>query len=521
MRRGLLATALLFIAQVVALAAAAAPVRNIFVRHSTRPLSAQHGTAFAPFNTITQALQLARRIRFGCPANQSPPSNIPITIHVAAGTYFGAFEPPQSGLETLPLLLNVPHLKLRGALRFDAGAIVPGTRTILRPVKKQQAKQHMVVVTRMNPTAGCGFPVDFLMAGNFVTISGFLFEGMGRDGSTPNTVTEDESALVSIDGVGNFVVSGNYFTHAVFGITARLSRGTIENNQFIDNRGLGLNVSGGSDSFPAKVKIFGNVLTDNGTFSPTAKGGGINLQGAAQTENDLPDLFDAQHFRRVPLPRFYSRTHPHAVPDKLNVSVLLNKVSGSATFGIHVHGYIRNNYEFDPSDLSFLTANVRALFRGNVCTKNGNYGIVIDAGQIRKENIRTHRVNIDATLISTTFAANVSGEAVFSFWRFGNSVSPPPANEKFKFAHDSTMRICGEAMRFRFENRPIDPIDGTPTNNTLIVNGEELEKVPCVPPNQCPVTTLPVNSSNCSDVRPPLTSESQRAPASLLLSSAR
>ena len=74
MRRGLLAIALLFVAQVVALAAAAAPVRNIFVRHSTRPLSLQHGTAFAPFNTITQALQLARKIRFGCPADSIPPS---------------------------------------------------------------------------------------------------------------------------------------------------------------------------------------------------------------------------------------------------------------------------------------------------------------------------------------------------------------------------------------------------------------------------------------------------------------
>src|SRR5262249_10162195 len=59
------------------------------------------GSAAFPFKTITQALELAREIRFGCPATHvSPSSPHTITIHVAPGTYVGAytaFHTPLSG----------------------------------------------------------------------------------------------------------------------------------------------------------------------------------------------------------------------------------------------------------------------------------------------------------------------------------------------------------------------------------------------------------------------------------------
>jgi hypothetical protein len=496
---------MLFITLFVAVAGAAQ--EDIFVDASANNVfpqnGAQNGSAAFPFKTITQALELAREIRFGCPATHVLPSSPhTITIHVASGTYDGAFsaseEPSQ---ETLPLVLNVPNLRLQGALRFKADGTITAPTT-LRPIISQRGKQHMVVVTRTNAPANCRFPALFEMAGDFVTISGIFFEGAAAsDGTRP---ARNESALVSVDRVTNFVVKENYFTHGSFGMTARLSSGQIRDNKFVANNGLGVNVSGGSATFPAIVQIVGNQMRENGTFptaaTPNGFGGGVNLQGAAQTQGDLDTLFAAHSFSSVALPATYDRTnHPELVPDTLDVSVMRNTVASNATFGIHVHGYIRDNYELDPGDPNaVMTANVTARFRENVSMQNENYGIVIDAGQIKIDKVRKHVVNISASFHKNTFLQNQSGNALFGFWRFASSVSAAAASDlTLKFAHDSTMTICGDIKQFSFENRETDPTDLTPTNNTLIVNNVLQERISCVPLQNC-VHEVPPSPPNCS-----------------------
>src|SRR5438477_11215886 len=103
---------MLFIALFVAVAAAAQD--DIFVDGSAPPFSpnetqngTQNGSAAFPFRTITQALELAREIRFGCPATHVLPSSPhTITIHVAPGVYFGTFAASnEPSHETLPLIL--------------------------------------------------------------------------------------------------------------------------------------------------------------------------------------------------------------------------------------------------------------------------------------------------------------------------------------------------------------------------------------------------------------------------------
>jgi hypothetical protein len=427
---------------------------------------------------------LARQIRFGSPGQS--PSNETINVHVAPETYVGVFGAATSTSspdprEALPLILNVPNLKLQGALRFPSDeSLDEESKTILRASTAQSEKQYLIVVTRTKPTTDVDFPTSLVMAGDNVTICGFLFEGIADDGSRPNPLVSPGTALVSIDGISGFLVSGNLFTHAgSFGITTRLASGRIANNDFVENIGVGINVTAGSVSFPATVEVIGNHVRNNGK-------GGIGLQGAAQTEKDA-DLFTAQKFQRFPrLPQFYDRVNlPDEVPDKLDVSVKGNDVSGNGGFGIHVNGYIRDYYTLGPTDPGDLTATVRARFVGNISRSNGNYGIVVAAGQIKLPKRQKYTVNLDVSFESTTLALNGTGPAYFGFWRFATAADFREESDlTFKLAHDSTIAICGDVTQFSFDNRAVDPTDNTATNNELTVNTMPLTGF-CLPTRDC------------------------------------
>jgi len=161
---------------------------------------------------------------------------------------------------------------------------------------------------------------------------------------------------------------------------------------------------------------------------------------------------------------------PDEVPDKLEASVKGNDVTGSGRFGAHVNGYIRDYYRLPPTEAT-VTANVRARFVGNVFRSNGDYGIVVTAGQIKLPNPQTYKVNLDVSFDSTTLEANGTGPALFGFWRFATSEDLGAESDlTFKLAHDSAVTICGDVTQFGFDNRAVDPTDNTATNNALTVN---------------------------------------------------
>jgi hypothetical protein len=445
--------------------AGVAEARSFFVDKAS-VAQIQDGSLARPFHTITRALIFARMSRelgalFDIPYET-------INIHVAPERYVGtfglplSFDTPQEE-ESLPLILNIPDLALQGALRFDsAGQVVPGTETSLRATKAPSLKEHMVLVV-----------------GDHVTISGFLFDGMPTSGL--QAVKDDETALLSIDRVSRFLVSGNVVTRSgTFGITTRFASGSIANNHFIDNVGVGINVTAGSNRYPAVVEIVGNEVRHNGV-------GGIGLQGAAQTERDV-DQFEAQGLQQSFPPEV---KRPNDVPDKLDVSVRGNNVTDNGNFGIQVNGYIRDYYRLLPPDVD-LTASVRARFVGNVSSSNGNYGVVVTAGQIdiskRREN---HTVNLDVAFDSTTLDANGSGPALFGFWHIGPSNDTAKENSpNFRLANDSTITICGDITQFSFDNRAVDPVKQTATNNALTVNTMPLTGF-CVPLHENCVFKMP------------------------------
>ena len=71
---------------------------------------------------------------------------------------------------------------------------------------------------------------------------------------------------------------------------------------------------------------------------------------------------------------------------------------------------------------------------------------------------------------------NGFGPAIFSLWRVGGSIAAESTNPfsmpNPTFAHDSSIKVCGNVTKFHFDNRqdPHPPTNPAPTNNQLIVN---------------------------------------------------
>ena len=459
---------------------AAAGGAALFVdRNSTA--EREDGTASAPFRTITRALDHARRLRFGSSAAGVSPSVNTIIVHIApsAAPYVGSFDPAvfdaasplyDPSKEMLPLMLNIPRLDLRGGTRLleDAdglpSTVVPETVTMLRADQPQGGRQYLVMVTRTNPVPGSEFPESLEMAGDDVTITGLWLEA--------DPAPQIPSAFIGVDAVTDFVVRGNVLASGANGIFTRLASGRIEGNLALNNV-VAFFLTGGSSRLPGILTVRGNRVTGQ-----RAAGGGLYLMGAGETGNRRRDLdFGANRFRRVMLPAVYDPlASPGEVPDKLQVDVIHNEFSNSQN-GVRVVGYVQDPYSAAPGQDE--TANIRASFRDNVVSSNQHYGLVADAAQIPLGDRR--RVSMDLSFAGTTMDGNGFGPAIFTFWRYAGSISlgsPTPFLQPNPvFAHDSTIRICGDVTVFHYDNRqdPHPPTNPAPTNNRLLVNNVELD----------------------------------------------
>jgi hypothetical protein len=459
-----------------------AHAQSIFVdKNSTA--SYEDGSAPAPFRTITRGLDLARKIRLGSSEENIKASPATINVHVAPSLtpYVGSFDPavfdPVSpsydpSKERLPLLLNIPRLNLRGETRLVEGedglpaAIIQGTETTIRSDRPQTQKQYMVMATRTFRISSSGFPEPEEWAGDDVTITGFWLQA--------DEARELPSTLIAMDGVTGFAAYGNVLVGAGNGIWTRLASGRIEGNLAVNNA-VGFYLTGGSNRFPATVRLLGNRVSNTVTLPA-----GLGLVGAGETGNRRRDLdFGANRhqFVRVPLPAIFSRAlTPDEVPDSIYAEVVGNEFNGSTQNGIRITGYLQDPYSLVPGEDE--TANVTAVFSGNVSKSNMHYGLVVDAGQIALGDRRM--VKMDLSFDNTTLEGNAFGPAIFSLWRYPGSISlgttMPFSLPSPTFAHDSTIDACGDVTRFHYDNRqdPHPPTNPAPTNNRLIVNNVEL-----------------------------------------------
>lgn len=468
---------------VLALASGAlAQTHTIFVDRSSTAADAD-GSADAPFKTITQALELARKIRYGDPVAGISPSPEKISICVAPGQYVGSFAPSDDPcLERLPLLLNVSCLEIRGGtLLVQRGglpiSIVDGTATTLSATAPQGQKQYFVLATRTYRRDASGALDDSQeLAGDDVTVLGLHFQA--------DPARQLPSALLAFDGVSGFVARGNAFVDGANGIFTRLSSGRIEGNLVVGHA-VAFYLTGGSRRFPARLEVRGNRA-----LGGPAAVAGLGLLGAGETTNRRAGLdYGANPFGRVPLPLLFDRENdPDGVPDAIEAEIVRNMFKGHS-FGIRCVGYLQNPYVLPVGQDE--TARITALFCDNVSTKNGLYGLVVDAGFIPLGDRR--RVSFDLSFENTVLDGS-EGPAIFSLWALPGSTGDETFKQLFPtFVHRSRIRACGDVTRFHYDNRqdpdpttnPHAPLENCLTVNDVELTGIEVERlvtVPAAPP---------------------------------------
>jgi hypothetical protein len=207
------------------------------------------------FKRITDAVAVVRAIRQK--RNESASAGCIITINVAAGVYRGSTkDSPDATLEKFPILLDMPGVKLQGALAmaldasFRANGAAPGsgvsTLTPIAGLATDPAPEAIFVVD--------GHPDG--SAGNDVTIEGFALQS-GHVGVDADTGGFGVFALR----VKNLVVRGNRFESALTSaIDVRATDAQIENNT-IGGGGLACDVCLAG---PGSFMVSGNRISKGG-----------------------------------------------------------------------------------------------------------------------------------------------------------------------------------------------------------------------------------------------------------------
>jgi hypothetical protein len=423
---------------------------DLYVDASAAP--GGNGSGVAPYARITDAVARARQLRQSATIQASER----IVIHVAAGNYTGTFghTPVDNNAkkEVLPILLNVPNLTLTGATVLERDASGLPTGLTKNPQTRLTSSEtgdgaHQALLLICRTTDGA--------AGDGVTVAGFTFD-------------EFPSGLgVVVDRVADFALVDNAFVHTGIGTIARLSSGIVEGNYYLNSSSVGPGIGGGSRNHPARVTLSRNRST--GAF------GGADIRG----EPSLRALdLGANTLQLEPLQLVFDRNQPKDLknlPDTLDVVVQDNDFSGNLYTGLWCFFYSSNPlFGYSTKDASQpKTAVVRATINGNTFTGNGDYGFVVEAGGVRRNNPRTELVSFTGAAQGNDIEGNGRSGVLFGFVSADVSLGAATLQD-FKYVEQSTYSVNdvdGGLAGFDFDNPRTDPFSGTVLNNALIVNG--------------------------------------------------
>jgi len=206
------------------------------------------------FTRITDAVLAARQARLS--HDEQEVAACRITIDVAAGTFTGSFDAGASpALERYPLLIDVPDITVRGALRMQTdgqgratgeGRFAGEVTTLLpdRPLEFLPTTESMFVVA--------GHPGG--SAGDGVVIEGFAFQSGRSDG------TAGGMGVIALR-ARDLVIRGNRFEEGLSSaVDLRSTTARVEGNH---GRDLGVNC-GICLAGPGSYTVEGNRLLDGG-----------------------------------------------------------------------------------------------------------------------------------------------------------------------------------------------------------------------------------------------------------------
>lgn len=417
------------------------------------------GSAARPFRRITDAVSRARQDRA---AKAVPPSE-EIRIHVASGAYVGTYEQKDfrdhPEYEVLPIILNVPRLRVVGDTGLDldkeglpVGAKA-GTETVLRPKGALGGAQSLFLITRTQDGS----------VGDDIVVSGFVLDGK-LPPDDPNG--GDKSGTVWIDRVAGFTLTGNVMTGANHGFVARLASGRIEGNLLTANADAGGGVEDGSNVFPAKVVVSRNRFTKNRFqgFAVSAVPRYPELDLGANAPLKQPKLED--NFDRA------KTEDLQKIPDHLDLTVTGNDIGDNNSGGIRCLAtsvlFYRTQKVAQP-----ITASLVMKVEGNTIGGNRDYGIILDAGFPDRSEQRSFVASFSVALNGNKIARNGRNAGFFCFtrayvWLGEGSLDDNKYLEQSKYdVADPDKEIAG----FDYDNPEKDPVSGTAVANALVVNG--------------------------------------------------
>jgi hypothetical protein len=397
------------------------------------------GSATQPYWRITDAVNRARADH----QNATIAANETIVIHVAPGLYVGSYNPSGSAaqMELLPIVLNMPKVVLSGAtvLAIDSqglptGVVAGSPQTTLTSADPLGSSKQMLVAIISTTDGGVG---------NNVTITGFSFDQPPSD---------HFSTAVWADHVSGFAIRANWMRDAGKQVDIRFSSGTLEGNLVTDSlNGAGIYIATGSASYPAQVTVKTNRSIRNREHG---------LQAIASVQHVDPDLGRTGF---TALPQSLTKAEAHS----LDVEITGNDFSQNGNLGLRLM-IISPSYFFNAGDDAFpptLTATVV----GNTLNDNGNYGLDVEGGDTKIQGSKAYSGAITGTFFGNQLLGNGRNGAIFTF-TFGN-IPPSDSSVYVKSSVFQALDLDEELVGFDYANPLNEPIDGTPLNNTLVVNG--------------------------------------------------
>ena len=346
------------------------PPNAIYVQRKKTYQGAGDGTPGNPFRRITDAVSLARKIW--------QRSRQPIDIWVENGIYPGAFDGSATDTEDLPIILDVPNLRLLGKSQFDffslddfpTGYVFPDTQDTfysvrINPNKAPKINQAVIVIA----------PTDPVMTGEGITVSGFNLE-------SPAGTPQDLGVGILAYRVTGFRITNNIVKNFRIGVQARRASGVIDWNYLSNNKSGGAGASGGSVVDPAVVKLKRNRSYQNGATGVilSATDAKLSLDVGRNT------WLNANAFKA---PAVYDLDHDLSkVPNALTAWLINNDLSGNSItnpinhltigFGLRCLLYADNLYDINAQRP--FTADLTVFADGNNFNSNASRCVLVDAG---------------------------------------------------------------------------------------------------------------------------------------------